>query len=177
MKNILLSSVAAIVAFNSEIVEVVTIETENGPVRINKSDYDPDKHTLSGAQPREDGPTIEEFVAAGYDPKNYPPKGYLSRSSDEEIAAAIKAKEAPAEPQQTGENATQPTGEQQPQANTAEPAQQPVQRLVSQFGAKYFIVDGGGNKLTGEGIDNKGYKTEADAWAAVVALPAAAPVA
>ncbi|MCR5859721.1 hypothetical protein [Mesorhizobium sp. J428] len=38
-----------------------------------------------------DGPTVEEYVAAGYSAKSYPPKGYASRSSDEDIAAAIKA--------------------------------------------------------------------------------------
>jgi len=38
---------------------------------------------------RSDGPTIAEFVGAGYLAKNYPPKGYASRSTKKEIAAAI----------------------------------------------------------------------------------------
>lgn len=38
-----------------------------------------------------DGPTIAEFVAAGYPAVNYPPEGYVSRSSQEEIDAAIEA--------------------------------------------------------------------------------------
>ena len=38
-----------------------------------------------------DGPTIAEFVAAGYPPVSYPPEGYASRSSQEEIDAAIEA--------------------------------------------------------------------------------------
>lgn len=38
-----------------------------------------------------DGPTIAEFVAAGYPAVNYPPEGYASRSSQEEIDAAIDA--------------------------------------------------------------------------------------
>jgi len=37
-----------------------------------------------------DGPTIAEFVAAGYPAVNYPPEGYASRSSQEEIDAAIE---------------------------------------------------------------------------------------
>lgn len=37
-----------------------------------------------------DGPTIAEFVAAGYPAVNYPPEGYASRSSHEEIDAAIE---------------------------------------------------------------------------------------
>lgn len=38
-----------------------------------------------------DGPTIGEFVVAGYLAVNYPPEGYASRSSKEEIDAAIEA--------------------------------------------------------------------------------------
>ena len=38
-----------------------------------------------------DGPTITEFLAAGYLAVNYPPEGYASRSSQEEIDAAIDA--------------------------------------------------------------------------------------
>lgn len=40
---------------------------------------------------RLDGPTIAEFVEAGYPASNYPPEGYASRSSQEEIDAAVKA--------------------------------------------------------------------------------------
>jgi len=38
---------------------------------------------------RTDGPTIEEFVAAGYPAANYPPRGYASRSTEKEISTAI----------------------------------------------------------------------------------------
>lgn len=40
---------------------------------------------------RTDGPTIDEFITAGYPAANYPPQGYASRSTEEEIAAAIAA--------------------------------------------------------------------------------------
>lgn len=40
--------------------------------------------------PREDGPTIAEWVEAGYPATSYPPAGYVSRSSQEEIDAAIQ---------------------------------------------------------------------------------------
>ncbi|MFG0828774.1 HeH/LEM domain-containing protein [Pseudomonas sp. CJQ_7] len=38
---------------------------------------------------REDGPTVAEWVEAGYLAVNYPPEGYASRSTQEEIDAAI----------------------------------------------------------------------------------------
>ncbi|ESY89026.1 hypothetical protein X739_00550 [Mesorhizobium sp. LNHC220B00] len=40
---------------------------------------------------RDDGPTIADFVAAGYLASNYPPEGYASKSTAKEIAAAVKA--------------------------------------------------------------------------------------
>lgn len=44
------------------------------------------------------GPTVAEYVAAGYPAETYPPSGYESRSTPEEIAAAIEAqKQAAAE--------------------------------------------------------------------------------
>lgn len=45
---------------------------------------------------KKDGPTVAEFVKAGYLAKNYPPSGYASKSTAEEIADAIKADEAAA---------------------------------------------------------------------------------
>ncbi|KQS86945.1 hypothetical protein [Rhizobium sp. Leaf383] len=43
---------------------------------------------------RSDGPTISEYVSAGYSPVNYPPSGYASRSTPEEISAAIASADA-----------------------------------------------------------------------------------
>lgn len=47
--------------------------------------------TTTTAELKQDGPTVKEFVEAGYQAKNYPPSGYASRSTDEEVAEAIKA--------------------------------------------------------------------------------------
>jgi len=45
---------------------------------------------------RTDGPTVSEYVAAGYKASNYPPKGYAPRSTPEEIEEALKLEqEAP----------------------------------------------------------------------------------
>lgn len=50
------------------------------------------KQAADGADAlRTDGPTVAEYVAAGYQAVNYPPQGYASRSTPEEIAAAVKA--------------------------------------------------------------------------------------
>ncbi|SFX17597.1 HeH/LEM domain-containing protein [Pseudomonas sp. NFACC49-2] len=46
---------------------------------------------------RTDGPTVADFVAAGYEANDYPPTGYASRSTDEEIAAAIAAQKLKAD--------------------------------------------------------------------------------
>ena len=50
---------------------------------------------------RDDGPTVVEWVEAGYLAANYPPDGYASRSSQEEIDAAIQL-------QKDAENETDP---------------------------------------------------------------------
>lgn len=44
---------------------------------------------------REDGPTVAEFVEAGYQASGYPPEGYASRSTQEEIDAAVTAQGLP----------------------------------------------------------------------------------
>lgn len=43
---------------------------------------------------RDDGPTIAQYVEAGYPATGYPPQGYASRSTPEEIEAAITAQKA-----------------------------------------------------------------------------------
>lgn len=47
---------------------------------------------------RENGPTVAEYVAAGYLAVNYPPGGYASVSTDEEVAEAIAAQAAEPKP-------------------------------------------------------------------------------
>jgi hypothetical protein len=58
------------------------------------------QEAIAATEPRPDldesgkprrGPTVQEYVAAGNLAKNYPPSGYASRSTPEEIDAAIKA--------------------------------------------------------------------------------------
>ena len=58
-----------------------------------------DRQNSSGL--REDGPTVAEFMEAGYLAVNYPPQGFVSRSSQEEIDEAIEL-------QKGAENETDP---------------------------------------------------------------------
>src|SRR5690606_37535223 len=51
------------------------------------------KEKSVGTELRDDGPTVAEYVAKGYLAVNYPPQGYASRSTQEEIDAAIKAQQ------------------------------------------------------------------------------------
>lgn len=46
---------------------------------------------------REDGPTVTEYVSAGYSASAYPPSGYASRSTEDEISAAVADERAKAE--------------------------------------------------------------------------------
>ena len=55
---------------------------------------EPEGCSWQGAALREDGPTVAEFVAAGYPAANYPPEGYVSRSTAQEIADAIAEQDA-----------------------------------------------------------------------------------
>ena len=90
-------------------VPTIAIQTENGPVLINATDYDPEVHeTVDGVEPAPE-PAVE-------------------------------------------------------------PAQEPVKMLVSKEGRKHFIVGEDGKKISAEGIEEKGYGSEADAWSAIMAL-------
>lgn len=67
---------------------------------------------------RDDGPTVQEFVEAGYLAVNYPPTGYASKSTPEEIAAAVVAASS------TDQTASNPPAEPPALADGAAP--QPV---------------------------------------------------
>ena len=70
-------------------------------------------------QLREDGPTVEEYVAAGYQAANYPPQGYASRSTEAEITAAIAAQaKAGAKPED--KQAPKPEDKKAPEAKNKE---------------------------------------------------------
>lgn len=155
-------------AFMNGTCETVVIVTEAGPVVINKSDYDanPDGYTLHdpASDPvalRDDGPTIAEFIAAGYPASAYPPVGYASKSTVEEIAAAQPQTPAPAPAVAT-------------LAEVAAAAGAPSLMVMKEGKgkeAKHFVVNAAGEKAVTDGIDAAGYANEQDAWNAILALP------
>ena len=60
----------------------------------HKLQIEADPSKSEGNELRDDGPTI----AAGYKASNYPPEGYASRSTPEEIAQAVESEKAAASP-------------------------------------------------------------------------------
>ena len=141
--------------------ETIIVETANGLVMINKSDFDPATHRLPGAESdtalpegvgapldanglRTDGPTVAEYVAAGYLATNYPPHGYASRSTSEEIAALTM-----------------------PPATGATGAPPPVLLVTKNDKKRFVVVDIAQKAVTADGIDAEGYKTEKEAWDAI----------
>ncbi|EJE49581.1 hypothetical protein PMI14_05824 [Acidovorax sp. CF316] len=53
------------------------------------------EHGEGQDQLRQDGPSIAQWLASCEAPENYPPPGYASQSTAEEIAAAIEARNRP----------------------------------------------------------------------------------
>lgn len=75
------------------------VETLIGTKDITRAELDamfPDFKRPHGDALKQDGPTVADYVKAGYSAKNYPPAGYASKSTAEEIAEAVKAEEAAA---------------------------------------------------------------------------------
>jgi hypothetical protein len=79
-------------------------------------------HQIAHGIGLDEGPTVAEWVEAGYSAKNYPPSGYNSRSTPEEIAEAIKAEEATVALGEASGSATGGDTELPPQDDGLEPA-------------------------------------------------------
>lgn len=141
-------------AFMSDIVPTVQIVGDDGPVLINASDYDAEKHELY--TPKKSDPVIGEALT---------PTSFI---------APVPESLAPSAPFANANPDGQPSAPATltPEAAAIEAAAANPglsgQRLVVKTGSKYFVVDTDGNKITGvDGIDENGYKSEADAWTAV----------
>ena len=83
------------------------------------------------AELKQDGPTVDAYVKAGYSAKTYPPAGYASKSTAEEIAAAIKAEEDAAAAADAGAN------------DDEGDAKDPLAGIARGPGAKVYILQRG----------------------------------
>ena len=169
-------------------IQTITVKGQDGnPLVINADDFDASKHEIYGADDivkgelRKDGPNVADYVAAGYDPKNYPPDGYESRSTPDEINDAIAKASLPSGLQPAAPVAFDANGNpvnagdggrMVPVAQTATPPQQPGNAelmLVQKKGKKFMVVNLAGEEVERDGIIKGGYATEDEARAAITA--------
>lgn len=80
--------------------EKVIVNSEDEEIAITKNDNEKASEQKA-AELRTDGPTLAEFMARGYKASAYPPNGYASKSSQEEIDAAIAKEKAAASDDKT----------------------------------------------------------------------------
>lgn len=165
MKAMLLSGVAMI-AHMSDVCETVQIKGADGePVRVNKSDFDADQDS--------DKPTMKLFTKDKEGEQTAPP--IPAPSGYPEGVAPTAAPSAPNFNHVSGDapnaQGAAPLVMDEAKAAAAPTAPSVDQLLVNKEGRKYFVVDGTGTKVTRAGIDDAGYKSDSDAWAAIMALP------
>lgn len=138
---------------------VVLVETENGPVRFNESDYVESLGPIIGRE--NDAEVIEE----------------TPRVPSPEMAAALaeiaelKAKLAAAEREPVEDAAPVPAAPVVPPIPPAPAAPEPllgVPAAVIKKGRKWIITDADGQAVTGEGIDPDGYSTESEAMSVIL---------
>lgn len=167
MRKIIFATAAATaaLAYSADLVETVTVKGSDGaPLRINKADYDADQaedgakaYTLhkTDAEQSVPGGGVQTFEQLGIPPVAAPSAPDFSGGG------------APAIPIDPAKNAAAPV------------APSPGQKLVTKEGTgtkeRWFVVDATGTKLTGDGIEEKGYTDEKAAWDAALALPATPP--
>lgn len=158
MRNIhaLLASAAAI-GFMSETCEVVLVSGKDGPVRVNKDEFDADQE-----KPTQD----RQFKA--YRGKDEPEQPDHSDGRKTFAELGIEPVAAPSAPDFTPGEADAPLPV-DPAKNAVAPSLVPPNDLlVMKDGKKCFVVNGMGVKQTEiAGIDADGYSTIAAAQAAI----------
>jgi len=142
---ILLSSVSFALAYMNDQCETVIVDTDAGPVRINKSDYDANR---DGFTLHRETKTEKEANVTGTQKE----VGTVTP-----VHPDVTIPPAPAAP-----DLVNPV----PPSNPS-----PNQKLVMKDGKKFFVVTADGSRVEAEGIDAKGYGNEQDAWNAILALP------
>lgn len=148
MYKILLSSSALVnlvAVFATGDPETVVIKSDNGPVRINKSDYNEKEHTLHEADRTHDADGVERTNPDKVDPNN-PPQA---------IQGANKARQ-PKTAKTDDDNAAAAKDQRIIDADLA----------VIDDDKRFYVIDKKNNNQHVEidGIDAKGYKTNKEAW-------------
>lgn len=162
MKIALLASVAAV--FSSEICETVTIQTENGPVRVNKSDYDADQ-AEGGAKSMT--LATEKQAAPVADAETQTPQTVGQTDGAGAVVVPADGLTVPPAPS-APVNALGGDESKVATPNTLAPNT----LLVIKDGKKFYVVRPTGEKVTDvEGIDAAGYASEEAARNAINALP------
>lgn len=138
------------VAFNAMDVPTVAIKTDNGPVRINMTDYDPKVHELHKGDDTHD---------------------------DQGVLRKPPAPEVPANETAPGASPSPPAVDLTPEQIALNERINNAKLGVIQQGAKFYVVDS--NEPTAPitdipGITSKGYKSNKDAWDALFAVQASA---
>lgn len=128
-------------------IPTVMIETDNGPVMINKSEYDPAIHKLMDENATSE-PQPPSDPAEPVNPATSEPQDGNSQPVATDAAAPVNP--AAGEPDK--------------------PAAILPQMLVTKRKTKFHVVGVNGDDITLEGINPAGYKTENEAWAAITAL-------
>lgn len=156
-----LGTVAVVRAFMSEIAETVIINGPNGPVRVNKSDYDADQSDKGAKSMTLHKEQSIDALTGGGQQIGYPPGTQPTAApSAPNFGNAVEHGAAPViDP---NKNAVAPST---PSPNTLLVAKEGTEKKP-----RFFVVDGTGAHVEAPSIDKDGYETEANAWAAAMAV-------
>lgn len=132
--------------------ETIIVETKNGPVLINKEDFDPAFHRLP-----DDNATDAAAIPAD---TVIPPAP---------VPAAPAAIDANGNPINAGDGGQMvpPTNATPPQTPNQSVSPPPVLLVTKNDKKRFVVVDMEQKAVTADGIDAEGYKTEKEAWDAI----------
>lgn len=133
-------------------IPTISIDTDNGPVQINQSDYNPDTHTLTDPQPE----WSALFGNAAPVP-TAPPAAPAPTPM-----APLEPPAQPVPPANVDTAAVPVAPPPAPNAPTPPPAPlAPVETFVTKLENAWFIVDEAGKPIDGKnGEDGKGFSTK-----------------
>lgn len=120
-----------------EVVDVVTVNTPAGPVRINASDYDPAQHTLADGQVAPGAPAAPPAAPVATPPSNTPPDPNAPPTGTPPPAPPSEQPAAPPAPPAAPADQTPPA-----------PPTPPAEKFVTQgAGNKWFVTDDQGKAI------------------------------